>query len=925
MEVQKNIGEANAFRAEWIDLSPVDHVWVITATALVLFMQAGFLLLEGGSVRSKNTINVAQKNITDLIVCCAIFFLIGGPIMFGFGSTGFYGFGGFSLTETDVALHFMYQLAFCATAATLISGAVSERMTYTGYIVITVAMAAIIYPMFGHLVWGNALILNNPAFLSDIGFIDYAGSTVVHVIGGAAALAAIIKLGPRIGRYDAEGKLQKMRGHSSLLANLGVMVLVIGWIGFNAGASRPGSSEFSAIVLNTIAALSFGGLAGVLHDACDRSGVFQPRSARNGILGGLVAITAGCAFVELYGAMVIGFIGGMAAVFSSNMIAEELKLDDPVDVVAVHLVAGAVGTILVAFLAKPELLEMAWHHQFLIQIAGVLTASVWSFGVTWIAMSAAEKLIALRVTPEEEEIGLNISEHDDEFDVETMTQLLKRHSESNAEPNDGVEIGDETIGDVATYRNEKLSSFAKIVTEAKADQEKVVRAETQITHLSTRDHLTNLHNRSSFQELTNNHIATQEATNYAVLYLDLDGFKSINDSFGHGVGDQMLCEVGRRIEFAAGKDAIVSRFGGDEFVVFLPLPENDLKRWKMISMRMIRMVSDKILLDNLELYVGLSIGVALCPDHNTSVDELLRLADMALYEAKAEGKGRFVLFEIAMQARVERRKQLEIDMRAGLSRNEFHTVYQPQYETKGGGLIGFEALMRWEHPEYGAISPAEFIPIAEETGLIVELSEGLIRTACEAAAQWPTINGKHCQLGVNISPIQFLKLDVCGMLREVLSETGLSPHLLEIEITESTLIQDMEETTRVLDEIRQLGVKIAIDDFGTGYSSLNYLQKFPIDRLKVDKSFISEISDENSEAQIVDTILQLGRSLGLSVIAEGVETAAQHNKLRQMNCDQVQGFLFSPPVSLARAVSLICDANDSGQGLNGMGVENRSA
>jgi len=909
--VSESIDSARVFRAQWIDLSAIDHVWIMTATALVLFMQAGFLLLEGGSVRSKNTINVAQKNITDLIVCSAIFFLIGGPIMFGLGSTGLFGFGGFSFEDKNVSLHFLYQLAFCATAATLISGAVSERMTFKGYVVLTVLMSAIIYPLFGHLVWGNALILNNPAFLADHGFKDYAGSTVVHVIGGAAALAAIIKLGPRQGRYDAEGNLQKIRGHSSLLANLGVMILVIGWVGFNGGAARPGSNEFSSIVLNTIAALSFGGLAGVLHDISNRTGVFHPRSARNGILGGLVAITAGCAFVELYGAMVIGFIGGMSAVFSSNLFAHKMRWDDPVDVVAVHMVAGVVGTILVAFLAQPEILSFVWYQQVLIQLAGVTIASVWAFGVTWITMSLAGKFMAFRVSPEEEEIGLNITEHDDEFDIETMSALLRRKSEPSAADLMKSDPVGEEIDESVSNRNRGLSAMAKIVEEAKKDQMRMAQQKSEISHLSTKDHLTGLLNRTSFQTETTEKLKKNKQLEYAILYLDLDGFKSINDSFGHGVGDTMLQEISKRIKKAAGEKAVIARFGGDEFVVLLPLPKDDLQHWKMISMRLIRMVSDKISIQNLELYVGLSVGVALCPYHNNEVDNLLRLADMALYEAKAEGKGRFVLFEPVMQARAERRKQLEIDMRAGISRDEFHTVYQPQYETQNNTVIGFEALMRWEHPIYGQISPAEFIPIAEETGLIVELSERLIRTACRAATQWPTVHGKPCQLGVNISPIQFLKLDVCGMLKEVLRETGLKPSLLEIEITESTLIQDMAETTRVLNEIRQLGIKIAIDDFGTGYSSLNYLQKFPIDRLKVDKSFISEITSEDDEARIIETILQLGKSLGLSVIAEGVETQLQHDKLNQMNCDQVQGFLFSPPVSLAGAVSIICDANSA--------------
>ena len=314
---------------------------------------------------------------------------------------------------------------------------------------------------------------------------------------------------------------------------------------------------------------------------------------------------------------------------------------------------------------------------------------------------------------------------------------------------------------------------------------------------------------------------------------------------------------------------------------------------------------------NLELYVGVSIGVSIAPLHDTEVDELILKADMALYEAKALGKGQWVMFKSEMEERAARRSQLEIDMRAGISKEEFFTEYQPQVGIAGKALVGFEALMRWDHPYFGSLSPIEFIPIAEETGMIVELSEKLIEDACLAATKWPTVNGENCTISVNISPVQFLRSDVYQTLKDILDRTQLDPKLLEIEITESVLIQDVTVTKDVLLKVASLGVKIAIDDFGTGYSSLGYLQEFPLDRLKVDRCFVTEIENNPSSQRISKAIVDLGRSMGLEVIAEGVETEGQRSYLESLSCDQIQGYLYSPPVSLTGVLNIIMKANEA--------------
>lgn len=392
-----------------------DHMWTMTAAALVLFMQVGFLFLEGGCVRSKNSINVAQKNIVDLVISVAAFYLIGFGLMFGISQGGWFGnpfhFSAFNVVDDWNYTFFVFQAVFVGTAATIVSGAVAERMKFVGYLVSTLVIAVLVYPVFGHWAWGDLLIEGNTAWLADKGFIDFAGSTVVHSVGAWIGLAAIIVLGPRIGKFNADGSSNTIQGYSPVLTAAGATILLVGWFGFNGGSTTASSPEFARIIANTLIAAVFGGLV-ALFIAYSKDKLFRPMRAINGMLGGLVAITAGCEAVNPHGAAAIGAIAGFVVIFSEDFIEKTLKLDDVVGAVSVHGVCGALGTLLLAFFAAPEhLVAGSVMAQFMVQLQGVVVAFVWTFGLAFAFFKLLDVTNGMRVSEEHELQGLNLAEH----------------------------------------------------------------------------------------------------------------------------------------------------------------------------------------------------------------------------------------------------------------------------------------------------------------------------------------------------------------------------------------------------------------------------------------------------------------------------------------------------------------------------------
>ena len=394
----------------------MDHMWTMTAAALVFLMQAGFLLLEAGMVRSKNSINVAQKNIADFVIATAGFYVVGFGVMFGpslFGG-GWLGWGGLTFGQLDDWNYtfFVFQVVFCGTAATIVSGAVAERMSFSAYLAVTCFISILIYPVFGHWAWGNLLIEGNPAFLADLGFIDFAGSTVVHSIGGWVALAGIIVIGPRIGRFDpTTGKALPIHGHSAVLSTAGAILLWVGWIGFNGGSTTTGDPAFAHIISNTILAGAFGSIASMLIGR-QVDGLFRPDRAINGVLGGLVGITAGCDAVSTYSAVFIGLSSGVVAVLAAHALEHWFRLDDCIGAVPVHGACGAWGTIMAGALATPEALAADDRlTQVGIQMLGVGMGFLWAFGTAFVFFKVLHATIGIRVSAEEELQGLNVAEH----------------------------------------------------------------------------------------------------------------------------------------------------------------------------------------------------------------------------------------------------------------------------------------------------------------------------------------------------------------------------------------------------------------------------------------------------------------------------------------------------------------------------------
>ncbi len=426
------------------------------------------------------------------------------------------------------------------------------------------------------------------------------------------------------------------------------------------------------------------------------------------------------------------------------------------------------------------------------------------------------------------------------------------------------------------------------------------RYESELEFQASHDALTGLPNRNLLQDRVAQAIAFARRHDklVAVLYADVDHFKVVNDSLGHAAGDRLLQELARRLAACVREDDTVARQGGDEFVLVLPgLPrEEDAS---MVAHKVAEALGQPFRVDGQEMFVTCSIGVALFPRDGDDAGTLLRNADTALYRAKEVGRNTFQFYAAEMNARALERLTLESSLRHALEREELVLHYQPQVDLHSGAVVGVEALIRWQHPEFGLLSPVKFIGLAEETGLILPIGEWVLRTACAQAKAWADAGFPDLRMSVNLSARQFRQQDLVQQVAAALEDSGLDPRSLELELTESLLIHNVDASIAILSELSAMGVKIAIDDFGTGYSSLSYLKRFPIDRLKVDQSFVRDIAADPEDAAIVTAIITLSRSLRLGVIAEGVETEEQMAFLRSRLCDEMQGFHFSKPLPVA--------------------------
>jgi diguanylate cyclase (GGDEF)-like protein/PAS domain S-box-containing protein len=428
----------------------------------------------------------------------------------------------------------------------------------------------------------------------------------------------------------------------------------------------------------------------------------------------------------------------------------------------------------------------------------------------------------------------------------------------------------------------------------------------EMSHHAQHDTLTNLPNRMLLKDRLSQAIAAshRNGTRVAVLYLDLDGFKHINDSLGHAIGDKLLQSVAKRLLSCVRNSDTVSRQGGDEFVVLLSEIAHGSDAGVKAS-KILNALAKPYDIEKHVLTVTASIGVTTCPDDGEDAENLITNADLAMYHAKEKGRNNYQFFEKNMNMRAKERQLVESSLRNALERNELLLHYQPKVDLGTGEIVGVEAMVRWMHPDRGLLFPKEFISIAEDSGMMVPIGRWVLREACRQARAWQDESLRPIDMAVNVSSVEFRSEDFLGGLRAILDETGLDPQNLEIELKESVLMQHVEFTAPLLQKLKEMGVRLAVDDFGTGYSSLSYLRQFPVDTLKVDQSFVREIKSETSDAPIICAVINMGRSLNLRVIAEGIDTAEQLAYLQAYGCDRGQGFYFSRPVPALEFAKLL--------------------
>jgi diguanylate cyclase (GGDEF)-like protein len=498
----------------------------------------------------------------------------------------------------------------------------------------------------------------------------------------------------------------------------------------------------------------------------------------------------------------------------------------------------------------------------------------------------------------EDVLGLSVAA--DNHGDQTVADLLAERERSMAQ-HEGNYLQHLSDGRIIAIAQRPTSDGGWLVTCEDVTEQQ--RAESQIAFMARHDALTRLPNRTLLAERIELAVAqVGRGSGFAVFCLDLDNFKQVNDTLGHPVGDELLCAVADRLNACVREVDTVARLGGDEFAV-IQCGVQGGEEAERLARRIVECVGAPYELNGHRVVVGCSVGISMSPVDGSTGEKLLKNADVALYRAKMEGRGTWRFFEPAMDASLQRRRAIELDLREAMAKDEFSLYYQPLYDLHLDRICGFEALLRWHHPKRGMVAPDQFIPIAEEIGLIGPLGEWVLNRACEQAVTWPS----EMKLAVNVSAVQFRDPDFIDVVVNGLAASKLSPRRLELEITESVFLANSSETLATLHKLKALGLRIALDDFGTGYSSLSYLRSFPFDKLKIDKSFVGDATAAHGSKSIVRAVISLGRSLGMTTIAEGIETVEQLDYMRAEGCNEAQGFLFSHPVPVTEIAGKILE------------------
>jgi len=1010
----------------------LDIIWIIICAALVLLMQAGFTCLETGFVRNKNSINVAIKNLMDLCLSSAIFWLFGFGLMFGNSFLGILGTDHFIFSGDYMPLQyafFLFQVMFCGTAITIVSGAVAERMSFLGYGLISIMVASAIYPVTGHWAWGGFLDGEVHGWLGKLGFIDFAGSTVVHSVGGWCALAAIIILGPRIGRFDNN---EKIPGSSLPISVLGAFLLLFGWFGFNGGSTLAANESIPLILLNTFLAAIFGSVSAAIYITLKTKNT-EVSACINGLLGGLVAITACCHVMTPITSAIIGAVAGII-VCAGERLLEKYKIDDVVGAVPVHLFSGIWGTLALPLLSSPEKWGTGLNtwQQFQVQFLGVCSIGLYVFVLSFTLFKIVNYFYPLRVSKEAEINGLNISEHmastetynlldamqrqESQGDfrqaviVEPFTEagkIAKQYNSVLARVNTEINSREQALNDFKNSETRKgailnasLDSIVAINTQGQIlefniaaercfglsaprvlnrnfielfipvanrqefsdslkglfsinsgialnshnqmtlqrihdiefpaelsitqadllgkklkeftfhirDITKQVEIQDKMHQLAFHDLLTGLFNRNYFKDKLTQEIAfaNRHRNSLLLMFLDLDHFKDVNDTLGHEAGDLLLRHVAENLNKCIREDDIVCRWGGDEFLILFPGLEK-LNVAQIKAQEILQALRTPITVDGRELYAQVSIGIALSKYGKVESQQLIQRADMAMYEAKQQGRNTYCFFLPEMEEKINHRFYIESELRNALKNEEFFLHYQPKIDCQKGCLVGFEALLRWQHPEKGLIPPAVFIPILEQSSLINDVTNFVIQTTCQQLNAWKEKGLTVLPVAINLSMKDFQLDDCYDRVRDALQKHHIQGSLLELEITETMLAKNTDQCISLMNRLQKMDIKFSVDDFGTGYSSMSYLKKFPIDTLKIDRAFVRECDVNKEDAAICNAIIALGKSLGLKIIAEGVETQSQLDFLKQTECDVYQGYLFSRPLPAKEISTLLLE------------------
>ncbi len=1011
---------------------------MLFAALLVFLMQAGFLCLETGKVRSKNSINVAAKNISDFILASAVFWCFGFSFMFGDSFAGLIGSSGYFFGADNSPWEisfFLFQMMFCGTAATLLSGAVAERMAYRGYLLITLVLSSFIYPLVGHWSWSSVYDENNQGWLEAIGFVDFAGASVVHSVGGWVALAAIIVIGPRLGRFDSDKPMPV--GNNLPFAALGLLLIWLGWFGFNGGSTLIFGGSVPGILLNTCLGGVWGGIsASVLHYSFKR--FTDVTFILNGVIAGLVSVTAAAHAISPVESMLAGIVAG-ALLYLGVQALERWRLDDVLSVIPAHLVAGVWGTLVVALFGDAGSLAtgLTWLGQLKAQLLGIVVIGVFSFGASFVLFSLINHVLPLRISAEKELVGMNISEHRASTELIDLLSSMKDQEDKGQFEQPVPEEPFTEVGQIARQYNRVIdrvknemqnrdsaieqfreseqrksaildSSMDSILTinldgiimefntaaertfglhksqvlgrnflDLFVPEESQQRVKESLEHrfaksegllinrrnsislnrssadefpaevtitaavfhnniayeytlhvrdvtrqqklqnklklLAYSDPLTGLYNRTYLLESLNNALSrvVNSTEEVALYFLDLDRFKKINDTLGHKAGDELLREVAARLTSVTRDEDTIARWGGDEFIVMVRgnLSQDIVKAKAQDILNVMR---KSVTLAGRVLTLPTSIGVSVAKSDTMDAGLLIQHADIAMYHAKQKGRDNYQLFDPEMAASAKRSFDYEQEMRTGLDdKQQFFMLYQPKVNSEGAP-VGMEALVRWQHPSEGLISPSEFIPLAEESDLILSLGELTIIMVLKQMALWRESGYELLPVAINLSGKHLISSSLVPFIKKAMLEHGISGELLEFEITEGVLLQDINRCIEVLGELKALKILISVDDFGTGYSSLNYLKRLPIDILKIDRSFVDESTSSREDSEICETIIKLADSLDLVTIAEGVETQSQFQTLLEKGCDLFQGYYFSRPLEADKVPSYLAQTTNRG-------------